>query len=90
MKSNPYRLPNAPRVTIRQILVWIDGQDGVTLESVKGEFDLTPGDASVRLLKLYRWGYLGRRKSELPPRVYRYWTTRFGRKTAKRWRREAR
>lgn len=88
--KNPYRLPNVARVTIREILVWIDGRGETTLEDVKDEFGITSGDASVRLLKLYRWGYLGRKKSELPPRVYRYWPTCFGKKTARKWRREAR
>jgi hypothetical protein len=87
-KTNPYRIPNAPKVTIREILCWIDRQGGTSsMEGVASKFGITSGDASVRLLKLYRWGYLKREKSTLPPRVYRYWTSRFGKKTARKWRR---
>ena len=52
------------------------------------QFDITSGDASVRLLKLWKWGYLRRAKSKLPPKVYHYWPTKFGKKTAKKWRRQ--
>lgn len=86
MSENPYQLPSKPRVTIRQILVWIAGESEVMLEDVREEFGITSGDASVRLLKLYRWGYLQRWKNALPPRVYRYRASRFGVRTAKRWR----
>jgi predicted transcriptional regulator of viral defense system len=85
MAGNPYRLPNKPHVTIRDILVWAAKQSEVTLEDVREEFDITSGDASVRLLKLHRWGYLQRWKNGLPPRVYRYRVSRFGAKTAKKW-----
>lgn len=82
---NPYRIPNSPKVTIREILVWIFRKGEISMGDVAETFEITTNDASVRLLKLYRWGYLRRAKSAFPPRVYRYRVTRFGKKTARKW-----
>ncbi len=85
MTSNPYRIPNKPAVTIREILVWIRGQGDITLHDVVDTFGITKGDASVRLLKLHRWGYVRRKKADVPPRIFHYTVSKFGRKTAKKW-----
>lgn len=84
--KNPYRIPNDPHVTIREILVFIVRKGEVIREDIAVEFEITPNDASVRLLKLHRWGYLKRKKSPLPPCVYHYTPSRFGRRQAKKWR----
>ncbi len=87
--NNPYNLPNKPRVTIRQILIWAVAEREITLEELAGEFRISLSDAGVRLLKLYRWGYLRRRKSRTPPKVFRYTPTKYGRKASRRWKKEA-
>lgn len=83
--TNPYRLPNDPRVTIREVLAWVARRKDATLWQVAGEFDITNNDASVRLRKLHRWGYLRRYKPAGVPRLYHYSVTAFGRKAVRRW-----
>lgn len=83
--SNPYRLPNKARVTIREILVWAVSKRAIQLPDLVAEFGVTSSDASVRLNKLWKWGYLARKKSENPPRIFRYTPTKFGRTRAKEW-----
>jgi DNA-binding HxlR family transcriptional regulator len=83
--KNPYKLPNKPRVTIREIVVWLARKPPTPAYKVADHFGITPNDAGVRLRKLHRWGYCGRRKAKAPPRVYHYWLTKFGRTAARRW-----
>ena len=87
MSNNPFTLPNAPHVTIREILIWIADNREIIMSHLAEHFDITSSDASVRLLKLSRWGYLRRKKSKLTPKVYHYCLTKFGKKTVKKWRR---
>ena len=84
MPGHPYTLPNDPKVTIREILVWASLSRRVNLYGVMEEFDITNADAAFRLLKLYRWGYLRRKKGGVP-RIYHYELTAFGKKSAKKW-----
>lgn len=86
---NPYTLPNAPRVTIRQILPWIARQDRpVTPPRLAARFGMTEKDADSRLRKLHGWHYLRRRKERAGagswPRFV-YWPSAFGKRTAKKW-----
>ena len=80
--ENPdYPAPKRAHVTIREILIWIVAEGEVTMAELAEEFDITSTDASVRLQKLHRWGYIRRRKSQLSPKVYHYRPSAFGRKT---------
>jgi hypothetical protein len=83
---NPYDLPTNPKVTIRKCLIWIALlEENVTAADVERHFKISGDYASVMMLKLHRWGYLKRWKSNVPPRVYFYALSRFGKSTAKRW-----
>lgn len=83
---NPYRLPNDPALTIREVMVWIWRQKRpVTLHDVMDYFDIQASNAGTRLMKLHRWGYLRRRKPPLPPKIYQYEPTRFGARQARKW-----
>lgn len=84
--TNPYRLPNRPRVTLQDIVVWAAGQTApITIYSLRAAFGLERSDAGVRLMKLHRWGYLRRYKPEDPPIVWHYTLTRFGKKRSRAW-----
>ena len=83
--TNPYDIPKRPHLTIKQVIVYASKAGEITLEDLVDEFGITSNDASVRLLKYYRWGYLTRWKEKLPPRIFRYKLTRFGKHAAKRW-----
>jgi DNA-binding MarR family transcriptional regulator len=85
---NPYRsrIPAKPHLTIRQIVPWLGKSGPASASDLCARFRVTPGDAAVRLLKLWRWGYVRRQKSTEPPRVYLYRLSAFGERTAERWR----
>lgn len=84
--TNPYRLPNKPKLTIRQIVAWASKQrEPFAAAALVDAFGITANDAAVRVMKLHRWGYFRRRKAKLPPRIYKYALSAFGRRTAKRW-----
>ena len=83
--TNPYTLPNKPYLTMREILPWISSAGEVTLHDLIDRFGITSGDAAMRLNKLWKWGYLRRGKSPVPPRIYHYTVTKFGRRKAKEW-----
>lgn len=82
---NPYRIPNKPKVTIREILPWIGKNSSVTASDLERRFKITPNDALVRVNKLWKWGYLRRVKRPPPGSVYEYSLTSFGQRTVKRW-----
>ena len=61
----------------------------ITLEDLSGEYGISLSNAGVRLLKLFKGGYLSRRKSNKPPRVFRYRVTPLGRQTVRSWKNQS-
>jgi DNA-binding IclR family transcriptional regulator len=76
-------MPNAPHVTLREILPWIVKQGEAGSAELEKQFRMKKNDACMRLLRLHRYGYVSReRKAD---GTYRYTATAFGLKTAKKW-----
>jgi DNA-binding IclR family transcriptional regulator len=82
---NPFRMPNAPRVTIRHILPWIASRPSpVSTADLVGRFGMKQNDAGMRVMRLHRYGYLSRRRRA--DGSWEYTPTAFGLAAAKRWR----
>lgn len=89
MKDHHWKISNKPHLTLCDVLAWIVGLGAgvqVTLDDVGAKFDVSSSNAGGRLLKLFRGGYLSRKRQSEGPKVYLYRPTALGKRVVEKWR----
>jgi DNA-binding MarR family transcriptional regulator len=85
LRKTDYRDVKEPNLTARQVLITMEKEyETFGAKEVQEAFDITMGDACMRVKRLEKWGTI-RQVPPLKARNREFEVTDWGRKMAKKW-----